>query len=299
MIFSLEYLEAFSAAAETGSFSAAARKLHKAQSRISTVISNLEIDLGVTLFDRSGKYPTITPAGERLLILARDIITRYKDLSEHADILSGGEQPLLSLAVDELIPPKLLAITFKKFGQTFPETDLDIFTGVMEDVGEMVKNDMAHAGIELPLDTPTDGCDWRLLGQMSFVIVAASSHPIAKMKSITPADLAPYRQLVAVSRGLHRESEPIQIEGRCWKCESSQVVRDLMLQGEGWGEIAHYQVAGDLAAGRLVRLPITFEKILSTGSIYLVWKKGSQLSRATEWLGSALENALAENTFVN
>ena len=64
---SIEQLEAFAAAAEQGSFSAAGRSLGKAQSAISTQVANLEIDLGVELFDRSGRSPVLTEAGARLL----------------------------------------------------------------------------------------------------------------------------------------------------------------------------------------------------------------------------------------
>ena len=292
MNFSLEYLEAFDAAVETGSFSAAARKLGKAQSRVSTAISNLEISLGLTLFDRSGKYPTLTPAGKRMLKLSQDIINRCKGLSDQADLLSDGEQPLLSIAIDELIPSKLLAKIFEKFGQTFPETDLEIFMGVMGDVGEMVKTGRAHVGIELPDGSPTAGCNWQLLGRMDFVFVTAKSHPLAKMKRITPDDLSPYRQLVTVSRGGQLESEAFLFGDRYWMCESSQVFRDLMLRGQGWGAVAHYQVKEDLAAGRLALLSVTFEKKLIPSNIWLVWKRGSSLSKASEWLGNALENEL-------
>ena len=57
-----EALLAFAEAATLGSFSAAARKLGKRQSTISEAIANLEIDLGLTLFDRSTRQPTLTEA---------------------------------------------------------------------------------------------------------------------------------------------------------------------------------------------------------------------------------------------
>lgn len=59
---SLEHFKALLATAETGSFSAAARRLGKAQSVVSAAIANLEIDLGLALFDRSGRYPVLTEA---------------------------------------------------------------------------------------------------------------------------------------------------------------------------------------------------------------------------------------------
>ena len=59
----LDQLRTFIAAAEQGSFSAAGRKLRRAQSVVSQTLANLEIQLGVTLFDRSARYPVLTEDG--------------------------------------------------------------------------------------------------------------------------------------------------------------------------------------------------------------------------------------------
>lgn len=74
MNLSFEQLEAFVAAAEQGSFSAAGRALRKAQSAVSTQVANLEEDLGVVLFSRAGRNPVLTLAGERLLREAKVIL---------------------------------------------------------------------------------------------------------------------------------------------------------------------------------------------------------------------------------
>lgn len=67
-------LRAFVLAVELGSFSAAARKMRKAQSAVSTAIANLEIDTGVELFDRSGRSPVLTKEGRSLLPHAYGIL---------------------------------------------------------------------------------------------------------------------------------------------------------------------------------------------------------------------------------
>src|ERR1700691_6557293 len=68
---SLDQLRAFIAAVDEGSFSAGARKLHRAQSAVSELVSNLEAQIGVVLFDRSERYPKLTPAGVLLVADAR------------------------------------------------------------------------------------------------------------------------------------------------------------------------------------------------------------------------------------
>ncbi len=67
MPYSPESLQAFVEAAALGSFSAAARRLRKTQSTVSTAIAHLEADLGMVLFDRSGRYPQLTDAGRQVL----------------------------------------------------------------------------------------------------------------------------------------------------------------------------------------------------------------------------------------
>src|ERR1700738_2699747 len=70
---SLDQLRSFIAAADEGSFSAAGRKLRRAQSGVSELVSSLEDQIGVTLFDRSGRYPRLTSEGAVLLAHARGV----------------------------------------------------------------------------------------------------------------------------------------------------------------------------------------------------------------------------------
>jgi DNA-binding transcriptional LysR family regulator len=77
---SLDQLRTFIAAVDEGSFSAASHKLLRAQSVISETISNLEDQIGVQLFDRSGRYPKLTPEGSVLLGDARSSIIKNVDL---------------------------------------------------------------------------------------------------------------------------------------------------------------------------------------------------------------------------
>jgi DNA-binding transcriptional ArsR family regulator len=90
MSWSLDAIAAFSTAAELGSFSAAARRLGKSQSTISEAIANLEIDLGVSLFERSGRQPVLTQAGQQLLSHARQLLDAGDALSRVAGLLGAG-----------------------------------------------------------------------------------------------------------------------------------------------------------------------------------------------------------------
>src|SRR4029077_8996692 len=101
---SLDQLRTFIAAVDEGSFSAASRKLLRSQSVVSETISNLEEQIGVQLFDRSGRYPKLTPAGLAILGDARSIITAVDLLKARAKNMSLGLGPELTVGLDIFYP---------------------------------------------------------------------------------------------------------------------------------------------------------------------------------------------------
>jgi len=90
MAYSFESLFMFVETASLGSFLAAARKLKKQQSTVSEAIANLEIDLGLTLFDRSTRGPTLTEQGKALLIHAQQVLDAGDRLSRSAHRLAAA-----------------------------------------------------------------------------------------------------------------------------------------------------------------------------------------------------------------
>src|SRR5260370_33566117 len=93
---SLDQLRTFVAAVDEGSFSAASRKLLRAQSVVSETISKLEEQIGVQLFNRTGRYPKLTSAGSAVLGDARIIIAGVGLLKARAQGMSVGLGPGLS-----------------------------------------------------------------------------------------------------------------------------------------------------------------------------------------------------------
>ena len=102
---SLDQLRTFIAAADEGSFSAAGRRLRRAQSVVSQTLANLEGQLGVKLFDRSGRFPVLTDQGRALLADARAVASNIDLFKARAKSLAGGLEPGLSVAVDMMFPP--------------------------------------------------------------------------------------------------------------------------------------------------------------------------------------------------
>ena len=96
----LDQFAAFVTVVEEGSFSAAARKLNRAQSAITYTVQALEAQTGTDLFDRSAYRPTLTPAGRALVPRARRVLESVADWRKQARSLTQGVEARLILALD-------------------------------------------------------------------------------------------------------------------------------------------------------------------------------------------------------
>src|SRR5258708_9833349 len=119
---SLDQLRTFIAAADEGSFSAAGRRLRRAQSVVSQTLANLEGELGVKLFDRRGHLPVLTDQGRALLANARSVAGDVDLLKARAKSLAGGLEHELSVAVDVMFPDATFAAAVAAFQKEFPAT---------------------------------------------------------------------------------------------------------------------------------------------------------------------------------
>src|SRR5947199_342410 len=86
----LDQLRTFIAAVDEGSFSAAGRKLRRAQSVVSQTLANLEAQLGVKLFDRSARYPRLTEEGRSLLADARSVADNIDEFKARARAMASA-----------------------------------------------------------------------------------------------------------------------------------------------------------------------------------------------------------------
>ncbi|MGL4476566.1 MAG: LysR family transcriptional regulator [Shewanella sp.] len=101
------HLKALLLSIETGSISAAARKLGKMQSQVSQWISDLEIDLGIRFFDRTGNKTSLSNDGERLLPHLTHTLSQMDKFVCSAAMLAQGEPTLLTIGVENYIPDRV------------------------------------------------------------------------------------------------------------------------------------------------------------------------------------------------
>src|ERR1700736_2758939 len=119
---SLDQLRTFIAAADEGGFSAARRRLRRAQSVVSQTLANLEGQLGVKLFDRGAVFPMLPDRGRALLADARAVAGNVDLFKARAKSLAGGLEPELSVAVDVMFPDATFTRAVAAFQKEFPAT---------------------------------------------------------------------------------------------------------------------------------------------------------------------------------
>ena len=253
---SLDQLRVFIAAAETGSFSAAGRKLRRAQSLVSQTVANLEAQLGVRLFDRSSRSPVLTKQGAALLAEARAVVGGMDGFKARAKGLSDGLEPELQIVVDVVFPLERLTGAVAAFQAEFPAVPLRLHVEALGAVLQPVIDGRCSLGVMGSLPIAPAGLTREHLLNIGWAFVASSAHPLASIKGAIPARvLAQHRQLVLTDRSeLSKGKEFGVFSANTWRLADLGAKHAFLRAGLGWGGMPVDAIKGDLANGSLVKI---------------------------------------------
>lgn len=185
----LKQFRAFVTVAETGQITRAAERLGLSQSAVSTLIAQLEQNLGLRLFDRHTRLLRLTQAGAEALGIARQAVGDLDRLVENARELNSFSRGRLSIAAGSLQAALLLPRAIRDFGQAHPQIDV-----TMHDVPERGVAEMVRAGsVDLGLGTVAEG-DSELVGTElltdAYLVVMRPEHGLARRAGLRWQDLA-------------------------------------------------------------------------------------------------------------
>ena len=287
MNWTLEQLKTFVTAVKCGSFSAAARHLGKAQSRVSTAINNLEEDLGFELFDRSKRLPILTVRGEELYIEALAVLEQCQRLDARALTVSAGQELSLVIAIEEAVPINAFEQFFVSLSEQFPLFKLTLIHGSQLDIADWVDQGKADFGILFYyLQKLPETLEFKSLSQFHQTLVVAQNHPLAKVKKPSMAQLNQHRQLVICDRLGGSREKPIS--SNHWHIDSYFYIAGLVLRNIGWAMMPEHVARSDWYEGQLKELSTEYINNTLLVEMGMVKRRDKGSGPVMDWISEQL-----------
>ena len=195
----LRLIRYFVAVAELGNLTRAAQRLHISQPSLSAAVKQLEGQLGIELLARHGRRVTITPAGERLLDLGRELLEQadavVHEVQERGSAPSGRLRLGLSPTARYGVAPRLLAACADQAPAVMAYTSEDTTGALLRDVADG-RLDLA---VTFCACAPPAGVELDLLSDEPAVVHLPADHPLAGRSELRASDVAGDTVLVAAS----------------------------------------------------------------------------------------------------
>jgi DNA-binding transcriptional LysR family regulator len=290
----LDQLRILVSAADSGSFSAAARKLGRVQSAISQSVAALEEQLGVVLFDRSGKTPRLTAAGTAVARDARRLLAGADALKARAASIASDVEPELVFAVDAFIPHEPLIASLKALRDQFPTVPVSIFTESLGGSEQRLRDGVAQFAIYPMPPSGYGDLNADFLAPIDIIPVVGSDHPLAReLEPISRETLEPHVQLVLTDRTpLTQNFSGGIVSHHVWRFADLPTRLEFLLAGFGWCRMPAHLVRGPIAEGRLKALELA-ESAAFQFLAHVVSVRGREIGRAGRWLIEDLRRQMA------
>ncbi|MDB5972138.1 MAG: LysR family transcriptional regulator [Hydrocarboniphaga sp.] len=284
MRLSLDALETLDAIEEAGSFARAAERLHRVPSALTYTVNKLESDLGVAIFDRSGKRAVLTAAGRELLEQGRELLRQAESLERRIKRVAQGWETQLTIAVDEALPLDRLFPLLSEFDAQRAGTRIRFIQEIFGGTWDALIDRRADLAVCAPGEVPAGfGICSREIGRIDFVYVVAPFHPLAEAPDPLPSKLITrYRAVVAAdsSRRIPGRSSGVLANQETLIVPTLIAKLQAQVAGLGVGYLPAYMAEPEIAAGRLVvKHP---ELTRESAPAHIGWREAEE-GRAGAW----------------
>jgi LysR family transcriptional regulator, regulator for metE and metH len=257
----VRHLRLVSAVADCGSLTRAGDRLHLTQSALSHQLRDIESRLGAALFLRVGKRLVLTPAGERLLTSARDVLARLHQTEHDIRQMGRDHAGVLRLTTEcytcyHWLPPLLT-----KYRRKFPRVEVRIDVDATRQPVETLLAGKVDVAL---MSTPVR--DRRLTATPIFddelIVIAATTHPFANKTHVKLADMhgetlllyPPKEESLVLNQVLLPNGA---VPGRIDEVQLTEAIVELVKAGLGVSVIARWAVEPIVKSGALVARPLT------------------------------------------
>jgi DNA-binding transcriptional LysR family regulator len=279
-----EQLLMFQAVIETGSFSAAARKLGKVPSAVSMSIANLEIDLNLTLFDRKGREPIPTDEARVLYEKTSQLLIEMNQWKQHAHALSTGLEANLTI----VIVSELLHTNWTDYicllENRFPDLQINIVSAPQEDALQMLLDGSAQLALMFERENLDNREQFVELKREALIPVISNNHPLASQNQVSYEQILTTRQIVVASRDETLKPE-LLFSKHYWRTDNHHSACLMILRNLGWGVLPQEmfkenpELKNKLKILDLLDFTPRFEYYVD-----LVWSRESELGAAARYL---------------
>jgi LysR family transcriptional regulator for metE and metH len=185
----IRHLRSLVAIADSGKLATAAERVHLSQSALSHQIRALEEHHGLALFERTRQGLQFTPAGERLLTLARSVLAEVSAAERDLQRMKGETTGELRIALECHTCFDWLMPVMHAFRQRWPEVEVDLVAGFHAEPLALLKEGRADLVIG---SAPKSARAWQVspLFKFEMMAVVANDHPLRHKRFITARDLA-------------------------------------------------------------------------------------------------------------
>lgn len=282
----LPYLPAFVAAAEAGTFSAAAKRLKLTQSAVSKQIIALERSLGTELFDRLPRQLVLTEAGEALASVAKGLLTA---LAQVGDTIAAQQatapQGPIRIGTSETVGAYLLPHWLRRLAEAAPAIQplvhVDSDDGLIEALlqGRLDVLVLARAPYPDVVEAhPLRADPWHLLAAPDGAGRLPVDRPLHEwaVPFVAPAPGLPWRQQLESA-----VFEPLSWRPEIgWVVNPVEAIKHFVRAGLGVTILPQHAVGEELASGTLVTVPTMHA--LPVTSIDLVRHRHRRAGRVLE-----------------
>ncbi len=278
----LTQLEMFNAIAETGSITAAAKRVHRVPSNLTTRVRQLEASLGVALFIRENQRLRLSPAGHSFLDYSRRILA----LVDEARTVVSGETPRGTLALGSLESTAAVRIPaiLAEFNRRFERIHLTLSTGPSGDMLDgVLDGTLAAAFVDGPVLHPAlEGV--RVFDEEMVVIAPAGHAPIQRAQDVNGRSIYAFRANCSYRR--HFESwfqNDGAMPGKIHEMESYHGMLACVIAGAGLALMPRSMLESMPGSHQVSVWPLADDwRTLAT---WLIWRRGARTPQLDAFAG--------------
>ncbi|GLP94940.1 LysR family transcriptional regulator [Paraferrimonas sedimenticola] len=249
-MFSLEQMKALVETYESGTMIEAARRMGKSKSSLSVILSNLEVDLGLQVFDRSRRQLQLTDSGKRLYEKGKVLLRQAEQINQFSMAVAGGVEQQLRIGLQSELTLQDFAREFQALNTSFPHTRL-IF---IRDSDQRLEAGLANREMDMLIRRMVEGVPQNFeffnIGSCESILVCAPDHELNNKTDISFEDLLPFPQIHLVTNGTNTDL----LKGAGERIEVQRLLDQVQLieLGMGWGFVSRSIAEEKINQGTLV-----------------------------------------------